>query len=830
MCCAISFSLNAVAAEEEESRYRNDPLDQGGEACANATPINSLPFCDTGTTVGYVDNYASTCAPGLHAPDVVYTMFVASTRTVTFSLCGSSYNTALTVWRHCPSSGGTLVCCSNDICGDDACCAVTLTPGAPYYIVVDGGSTADMSGDYLFNVLDGADVCPNTPCPPTICTYDSIDTEPNNSCLDPSGIASCGDTLCGFMEPNSNDFHYFVVGGNGWSNVTIDVFGNDTPGFYPFNNGLNPRVEIQSCSQVYAADSDGGVGNDARIENYCLAAGVYLLHVSAEPQSNSGPYLVAISCEPCTTACTYSNLDYEPANSDCNNPMVAIECGDTLCGALIALDTLDYYRLDITGAGLHTLTIDIFGNDTPGYFPFGQGLDPKITLLATPCFNSIAVDFDGGVGEDARLIADSLTAGTYYLVVESAFNTPGGPYVMAIDCRDATCNYPNLDIEPNGTCNGGGGGTIILGDTVCGNQELGSNDYYFFDVPGPTCKLVSIDAFGDDTPGFYPFGLGMNSALTLYALTPGCAPLASDQNSGIGEDARLDSICLEPGRYRLLVTAEPQGVSSGPYVVATSYTLCACATCDYPNGDIEANNNSCANYGGGSITCGDTVCGLITADTGPDHLNFTVLGFECKLVTIDAFGDDTPGFYPFGQGLNSHLILYDDTTCVPIIQDDNDGVGSDARVQVCLDPGTYRLRVSNGTSGTTGPWIIATSCSPCVLPPCPEPDSVVIVYPAQNGFGNPFQDIELQWPPVPGAIDYQIYGTDDNNDPLIVTPANFLGSATGTHFVHENIVSLSDAVWIYQVVTVCSDGDPCAPAPPAARKPEMNPVSPPLTR
>ncbi len=533
------------------------------------------------------------------------------------------------------------------------------------------------------------------------------------------------------------------------------------------------------------------------------------MRVTAEPQSNSGPYVVTLNCTPCLDECPFQSRDYEWQNLFCELTDGTIACGDTLCGSLVDHDSIDYYQFIVPSTGQQRVFIDVFGDDTPGYFTFGQGLDPRVWVIPDYCSGFVADDDNGGIGNDARIDTLCLLPDTFYIRVEHTHRDTDGPYILTVNCAPCDCDYPNLDFESNATCNGGGGGTILLGDTVCGNQELGSNDYYFFEVPGPTCKLVSIDAFGDDTPGFYPFTRGMNPQLTLYSLTPSCASLASDQNSGVGEDARLDSICLEPGLYRLLVTAEPQGESSGPYVVATSYTLCGCGTCNYPNGDVET-NNSCTNYSGGSITCGDTVCGVVDHDGGPDLLNFTVLGFECKIVTIDAFADDTPGFYPFGLGLNSHLILYDDTTCIPIIQDDNDGIGSDARLQVCLDPGTYRLRVSGFTSGTVGPWIIATSCEPCLQPVCAAPDSVVIQYPAVHGFGNPLQDVELSWPPVPFADEYRIFRSSNNNDPLIVTPANFIGTTTNTYFVDENVVAPGDfEIRIYQIVSYCNDNIPC---------------------
>ncbi|MBL0062288.1 MAG: hypothetical protein IPP40_12585 [bacterium] len=46
------------------------------------------------------------------------------------------------------------------------------------------------------------------------------------------------------------------------------------------------------------------------------------------------------------------------------------------------------------------------------------------------------------------------------------------------------------------------------------------------------------------------------------------------------------------------------------------------------------------------------------------------------------------------------------------------GVGEDARLQLCLQPGTYRVLVRQETETplTVGPYILATSCTPCQCP------------------------------------------------------------------------------------------------------------------
>ncbi len=71
---AQDWDLSQEATEQEPVGYFNTTL-QGGEDIDHATVIPGFPFIDTGTTVGYADDYAEICpTQNLNptAPDVVY--------------------------------------------------------------------------------------------------------------------------------------------------------------------------------------------------------------------------------------------------------------------------------------------------------------------------------------------------------------------------------------------------------------------------------------------------------------------------------------------------------------------------------------------------------------------------------------------------------------------------------------------------------------------------------------------------------------------------------------------------------------------------------------
>lgn len=118
------------------------------------TVIPSLPYTDTGTTAGYNDDFTTICFPGGSAPDVVYRFTPNVDMTVDVSLCGSSYNTVLSVWRDCPGTDQPiLICCNDDSpdCAPQSCCSgIDLARSIAYYFVVDGAP--GQSGNYQLTV------------------------------------------------------------------------------------------------------------------------------------------------------------------------------------------------------------------------------------------------------------------------------------------------------------------------------------------------------------------------------------------------------------------------------------------------------------------------------------------------------------------------------------------------------------------------------------------------------------------------------------------------------------------------------------------------------
>jgi len=171
----------------------------GGETMATATVIASLPYSDTGSTVGHIHDYDAVCPyTGSTAPDVVYKYVAAADINITVDLCASTYDTKVYIFQDVVNN---VVACNDDAgCGYSGWQSmidhVDLPGGHTYYIIVDGYGTA--AGSYSMSVIE------NPPC-----------------------ILECPPGAMVSAEPNCYDGYYDVT--NGGCNSLPYVFESIPP-------------------------------------------------------------------------------------------------------------------------------------------------------------------------------------------------------------------------------------------------------------------------------------------------------------------------------------------------------------------------------------------------------------------------------------------------------------------------------------------------------------------------------------------------------------------------------------------------------------------------
>jgi hypothetical protein len=139
-------------------------LRQGGDTIAAALVIPEVPFSDTGSTVGYADDYEVGCGfdPDA-APDVVYSFIPPMAGYYTFDLCGSAYDVKLGITDY----NGNVFACNDDrdiwvgegdLCELDSRLAdIWCDNHNVYYLIIDG--YFGDAGDYVLAVTQTAAPC-----------------------------------------------------------------------------------------------------------------------------------------------------------------------------------------------------------------------------------------------------------------------------------------------------------------------------------------------------------------------------------------------------------------------------------------------------------------------------------------------------------------------------------------------------------------------------------------------------------------------------------------------------------------------------------------------
>jgi hypothetical protein len=220
-----------------------NPIRQGGDSIATATLIPALPYSDSGTTAGYVDDYDEVCSySGGTAPDVVYKYIATWATTIAIDLCGSSYDTKLYVY----DDGLNLIACNDDFYFDAPCGVyvsrlenVQLNAGTTYYIIVDGYGTA--YGDYVLEVVPFMLPCyepyPDSEGEPPLMD-DYADTY-NGGCNTPPDYP--------FQQITGDaDGDAFLSGESGWYQANgVDMRDTD---WFVLSMGPQGVIEIAACA------------------------------------------------------------------------------------------------------------------------------------------------------------------------------------------------------------------------------------------------------------------------------------------------------------------------------------------------------------------------------------------------------------------------------------------------------------------------------------------------------------------------------------------------------------------------------------------------------
>ncbi len=163
--------------------------------CAEAQII-CPPQIYYGSTADATLDGGSSCFAGA-APDAWYYYSPAGNGYLSLSLCGSSFDTVLSVHSACPGLPENEIACNNDSCGSASQLMVSVQYGAAYWIRVSGAG--DAAGDFALGAAG------------PLCLFDDVDADSDGvpdvcegACLAP-GDANCDGSV------NAFDIDAFVL-------------------------------------------------------------------------------------------------------------------------------------------------------------------------------------------------------------------------------------------------------------------------------------------------------------------------------------------------------------------------------------------------------------------------------------------------------------------------------------------------------------------------------------------------------------------------------------------------------------------------------------------
>lgn len=191
-----------------------DPAEsEGSDLCVSAAPI--APYhVYTGSTTDATNNGASSCGITSETPDVYYYYLPITGGQALFSLCGSDYDTVLSVHSWCPGTVDNEIVCNDDTCGLQSEVFMDVTANTLYLLRISGYS--GRTGQYELSVAGPPSALPvsedcNGNLVPDTCDIDQgTSTDHNGNGIPDECEISPGDLNCDGVV-NNFDIDAFVL-------------------------------------------------------------------------------------------------------------------------------------------------------------------------------------------------------------------------------------------------------------------------------------------------------------------------------------------------------------------------------------------------------------------------------------------------------------------------------------------------------------------------------------------------------------------------------------------------------------------------------------------
>jgi hypothetical protein len=622
----------------------------GSDTCATATAISGNgPF--NGDNVGATTDGPNNC--GLMANDVWYNWTAPASGMTNISLCGSGYDTVISVYDTSACTGALLACDDDSSCGLQSQVNVNVTGGNVYKIQVGGfnGST----GSYSMN-MSLAPTCPCSGNPPENEANCGIPTDTvNGGCNSTPPVYSsiaCGGSVCGTGAWNGSirdtDWYQFTVATTQSANWTVTaefpvVVGlldnNCPPALLSFVNG-------PACTATTALAN--------------VAAGTYVAFVAPDfngptfPCSGSNSYAGTLTCgascappeDACASAIAISGLGPFTGSTQCCSTD-----GPDPCGVLMTNDV--WYDWTCGASGITTFSL------------CGSTYDTSIAIYDTNACQGAVLSCNDDFCNFQSQTTANVTAGNVYKIQIGGFSGATGSYTLSISAPVPPCpcsghppeNEPNCGLPDttNGGCNSSPPvySQLACGGSVCGtgawNGSTRDTDWYQFTLTGNATVTWTVTAE-------FPVVTGLLDNL--------CPPTILDFDFGSTCAATVSTAALTPGTY-VAFTAPDFG--GPPFACTTGNTYTGVLSCggnieSYCSPDGSIANCPCANGAPGAgcansdHTGGALLTGTGNASLGTDTVSLSstqsgTIGHHSSSLALIFQGHDSGSFITYGDGV-----------------------------------------------------------------------------------------------------------------------------------------------------------------------------------
>ena len=544
---------NTGAWEVDAFQPVGPPNDSCGPFGENIPVITSIPYSHSASTIWAANNTTNLCPPGAAntAPDVVYALRLNCEYQLTVSLCGSDFDTQVSISNAACGTGLPCVVANDDFCGLQS--EVTFTAGAnePYTILVDGFGSA--SGNYTLNVTGfPTGFGGNTQCPGYEITEVPYFTYAATWCG--------GDHVNPECRPNdAEDVHYYWVSPYNQAMRAKTCFINyDTILEVRYNAGNG-----SACGDWLAGcNDDTYCGLDALASSVVFDAyngGVYFIHLDGY-----------------NGATGMSSLELEVYNDDCSSPIVVPSLpanyqGDTRpagddFATIIGPNSKEVF-FQYTSPTCQTV---IVSTCDANYTLYDSGIEVR-TGGSCPGSTVVGVNDDyAGCGLMSRVDFSAEANRTYYIII-GGFGIDAGQFMVYFNFLPGDPVDPLADVCP-------GISIPSLPFTDYGNTACMANHYtncvgtaspeMVYYLNRPQCEEVTVTLCGSG----YDTGLGVYGGVC-----PNIAPLViCNDDNYCGDTYTLQSTVTFQAaantNYQILV----HGYSGnfGPYVINVSSIPC----------------------------------------------------------------------------------------------------------------------------------------------------------------------------------------------------------------------------------------------------------------